>query len=167
MGGKKDINVEQFLRYTIIKEIMIAPAITIQETETLRVAQETFIKYRLNHLVIVDETKRLSGIISQKYLYKAHSPRKIISQLDYDPDKIVDGDYFFSKESLDAYILKQIMKKQPVYLKQGDTVFKAIRLMSRLNLGCIPIVDNNKYVKGTLTDQAIVKFFSKVLSAEP
>lgn len=154
------------LRNTRVSDIMETEVITVREDEPLSIVHNTFVAHHLTHVIIVDETNRISGIISQKYLYKAHSPRKILSMLDYDSDKLLDGDSYYSKEALNSFRLKKIMKASPFTVKPDKSVFYVASLMAKRMLGCVPVVDNNKYVLGYISEQILVKFFVKVMSLD-
>ncbi len=149
-----------------IRDVMISPVVTISQEANLSKAVEKFIANRVTHLVVVDGLKRLTGIITQKYLYKTRSPRRIIGDaMEYHPDFLVDGNSVFDKKILDGYILKQVMKKTPFSLKATDSVVDAILNMSSKNLGAIPIVDGRKKVVGLVTEQEIINFLAQVFSA--
>ncbi|MBU0469665.1 MAG: CBS domain-containing protein [Candidatus Omnitrophica bacterium] len=156
----------QILRLTKVSEIMERDVITVREDEPLSVVHNTFVANHLTHVIVVDETNRISGIISQKYLYKAHAPRKIIAMLEYDSDKLLDGDSYYSKEALNSFRLKKIMKTSPLTVKPDKLVFDVASLMAKRMLGCVPVVDNNKYVVGVISEQILVKFFVDVMSLD-
>lgn len=149
---------------TTIQEIMKKPEITIQEDDNFSAAQRYFTTYRLTHLCVVKGNNELVGVLSQKYLYKAQSPRKRISEeMDYDPDLIIDGDSFYSKETLDSYILRNIMNRTPVVLSPENPVSEAVLTMAKRNVGFIPIVDEKRKVVGTVTHIEIVDFVARKL----
>ena len=154
----------EILKNTKTESIMQKKVITVREDESLSMVHRTFIANNLTHVVIVDETDRIAGLISQKYLYKAHSPRKIMAMLEYDSDKLIDGDCYFSKEALDSFRLKGIMKSGPYTVKPNRSVLDVAKVMAKRKLGCIPVVDRNKYVVGVITEHLLVKFFTKIIS---
>lgn len=148
-----------------IRDVMSSSVVTIGEHANLSKAVEKFIRHRITHLIVVDAEKKLVGIITQKYLYKARSPRKIINDgMTYHPDFLVDGDSVFDKAALDAYSLKKIMKKTPFSLSSDSSIVDAIMNMSQRNLGAIPVVDKKKRVVGIVTEQEIIAFMAQVFS---
>ena len=160
------IDVRNLLEKTIIKDIMMTPVVTIFEDDELSLAQVRFVNNHINHLVVVDHDKKLVGILSHKYLYRTQAPRRIISEeMDYDPDILFEGgDSFYSKESLDSYILRNIMNKTPQSLRPEDSIAKGVLIMAHKNVSCIPIVDQNRRPCGILSHQEIVTFLAKTLS---
>ena len=157
-------HVKTFFKNAKIKDIMTSPARTIQVEESLSKASEMFTTYGISHLPVVDERNRLVGILSQKYLYKAISPRKFIEgELNPDPQMVIDGDSYYWKDALDRYILRNIMQANPFTLSADDAVAQAVIHMAGRRIGCIPIIDQKREVKGILTNQEIVDFTSIIL----
>lgn len=156
---------QDWCKNTKLKDVMSSPVVKIYEDEEFSVAEETFLKKNLYYLPVVDRDNKLVGIVSHKYIYKTQSPRKIVGaeEIEYDPNIIIDGDSFYDKESLDRYILRSIMHKNPFTLKADDSIADAILAMAQKNIGCIPIVKKDKTVCGILTKQDIVQVLSSML----
>ena len=154
----------KLLKNTKIEDVMEKPAVSVKENDDFSVVQEKFVAKHLTHVCVVDNNNKLVGIISQKYLYKAQSPRKMAGdEIEYNPDIIIDGDTFYDKQVLDSYILSKIMNHNPYVLKMNQSLEDAMMAMSKKHLGCIAIVDDNGKLRGLLTDQIIVKFIAGVL----
>ena len=161
---KRGTNLEQMLVNTKLKEIMSSPVVTIHEDEEFSKVEELFTQHGIYYLPVVDSEKKVVGLISQKYLYKMHSPRKIVSeQMEYRPDIIIDGDAFYDKETLDSYILRNIMLKDPLVLKGDESVKLAISHMVKRHLGCIPIVDGEQSIIGMVINEDIIRLIGRLL----
>lgn len=52
--------------------------------------------------------------------------------------------------------LKEIMTNDVSSVSPKDPIIDAAKIMQQRNVGCIPVCDNNKEVKGILTDRDIV-----------
>ncbi|KJS83098.1 MAG: hypothetical protein JM58_13305 [Peptococcaceae bacterium BICA1-8] len=52
--------------------------------------------------------------------------------------------------------LREIMTKDVSAVSPQDPIIEAAKIMQKRNVGCIPVCDNNKQVKGILTDRDIV-----------
>ena len=146
-----------------IKEIMTTPVVTVKEDDELSLAQMKFVNNHINHLVVVNSDNQVVGLLSHKYLYRTQSPRKVVSEeMDYDPDILMEGgDSFYSKETLDRFILRTIMNKEPITLGPQDSVARAISIMASRHLSCIPVVDQTRRPIGVLTNQEIVTYLAK------
>ena len=148
-----------------IKEIMKAPVITVYEDDDLSVVGEKFILHGISYLPVVSHANQLVGIVSQKYLYKTQSPRRIIGheEIDYNPQVIVDGDAYYNKESLDSYILRNIMKHDPLTLTPEHTLADAVIAMDKRNISCIPVIDAKRKVVGILTFRELLGYLAKII----
>ncbi|MCD4780380.1 MAG: CBS domain-containing protein [Candidatus Omnitrophica bacterium] len=145
-----------------LRAIMVSPVITINVDANLSEALESFIAYNITHLIVVDSQIKLKGIITQKYIYKTCSPRKIMGDISgYDPDLLLDGDSVYSKQTLDNFILRHMMKKNPFVLTPDDSIASAVCYMAKNNIACIPLVNDKEAVCGIITNQEIVNFISQ------
>jgi len=163
---KKDNDVlKNLFEKTLVREIMNSERIFVYEQDDVSQAHEKFTTHGLSHLMILNDREQLSGLITPKYLYKTHAPKKIIQDnLKYDPHMILDGDSYYMKESLDEYILRSVMKKDPFVLSPDDSLIEALKNMKSRNVSCIPIVDEEKKLLGTLTNQEVVNFIVQICS---
>ncbi len=160
----EDYYIRVLCNETKIKEIMSTKLITIYEDDDVSVAEEKFISHGIYYLPVVSHDGQLKGLLSQKYLYKAQSPRKIVgNNMDYDPDKLVDGSSYYPKEALDSLILSNIMNHGVFTLSPEDPVKDAILNMINKKLGCIPIVEKDQKLCGILTQQNIIAFMAQAL----
>ena len=126
--------------------------------------QKNFMDHGLTHICVVDKDEKLVGLISQKYLYKAQSPRKIYGEgSDLSPELLIDGDSYYDKDVLDSYILRHVMRKNPETLSPEESLDVALSLMSKKKLGFVPIVDDKLKICGSLNDRGIVDYLAKVV----
>ncbi len=158
--------IKDLFKKTTIKDVMSEAKYTIQVTAELSWAEKLFTIHHITHLPVVDLDDKLVGLISHKYLYKTHSPRKMMNNdVDLNPDMIVDGDSFYNRASLNQYILKHMMHKDPFTMKKESSLEEALLNMSKKKIGCICVVDANRNLEGILTDREIVAFIVKQISA--
>jgi len=71
---------------------------------------------------------------------------------------MVDGDGYYDKDSLDSFILRNVMKHNPLSLTPEDSVAEVLITMAKYNTSCVPIVNEEKKVMGMVTNQEIVNF---------
>ena len=151
------------LNETKAGDVMSSPAKTLEVNSPFSKVEEMFVNQHVRHLPIVDSKGVLVGIITQKDLYKLVSPRKIVEKtLSFDGSKILDGNAYYSKEVLDAYILKYVMTKEVYTLKVNDTVGDAIHSIVSHEISSVVIVDDKKKVLGIITTFDIIKLADKI-----
>src|SRR6185295_10712399 len=112
------------LKQTKIKQFMSRQVVTINADDEFSEVQVKFTNDHVTHVVVIDSDRKVVGLISQKYLYRTQSPRKVINEeMEYRADLLKDGDdTFYTKEMLDSYILSHIMQKKPLCLSPEDTL---------------------------------------------
>ena len=143
----KKTDIKQFLLDTKIREVMVSPVITVKDTDEFALVQEKIALYDVRHLPVVNETGSVIGLISQRDLYQIHSPRRLD-----------DGNWYYDKEALNQFILKNVMLPKPFTLKPSNSLYEAVEATVRYRFGCIPIVDDYKKPCGIITRDTILKF---------
>ncbi len=148
-----------------IEDCMANSPPTVSINDDLGEVEKIFITQRASHVCVVDVDKKIVGMISQKYLYKARSPRKILPGeiVEYNNHVIIDGDSCYDRETLNGYLIKDIMDGIVSTLQPQESLAKAIHEMARMNIGCIPIVNERSHVCGLLKESHIVKLLDGIL----
>ena len=137
----------------LLKNIMTKNPYTIDINEPFSRVWELFEKFNIRHLPVIDANRTLKGIVTQRDLFRITSPRKTL-----------EGKLVYDKLNLDNYILKYVMTKEVFSLSVDDTLRSVIRAMMYNKYGCIPVIDNNKTLKGIIAQidifKAIVEYFA-------
>ncbi len=136
------------LKTTLIAQVMSSPVISVHEADEFHVVEEKFSLHDIRHLPVVDNHGILAGLITQRDLYKIHSPRRL-----------EDGTWYYDKEMLDGFILKNTMRKDLFTLRRTNTLEEAIRPIVQFKFGCIPVVDEKGRPTGIITRDNVLKFF--------
>ena len=129
-----------------LKDIMVKKPYTIDINEPFSKVWEAFKIYDIRHLPVIDSKGILRGIVTQRDLYRIVSPHIT-----------TESNLVYDKMDLDRYILKHVMTKEVITLSPNSTLRNAIDLMTVAKYGCIPIVDDNKYLLGIITQIDILK----------
>ena len=145
------LGVQAFLKATKIKEIMTPKVVSLKAGALFSEVPKQFNAHGIRHLPVVDENNKLVGLITQRDLYKVHSPRKL-----------EDGSWYYDEEALNEFILESVMLKNPFVMRPEDCVGDALLVMVRNKYGCIPIVDKDKKLCGILTRVDILKMAARI-----
>lgn len=155
---------KEILHKIEIADVMSKSIIVIEEGEDFSQVEEIFVSKKIRHLPVVNSQKEIVGLISQRDLYKCIAPRRAPDgNVVFQPGVIMDGDGYYKKESLDRYILRNVMKKDPRVLTAEQTLGDAIHLMVTEKSGCVPIVDQAQHVIGLLTRFDILRLAARAL----
>ncbi len=141
------------LRDTPLKEIMVTKVITVRADEAFSHVEEKLRVNKIRHLPVVDKDNKLIGIITERDLYKAVSPRHTEDGLVYD------------KSQLDSFVLKRYMTENPLTLKPESPISEAVNLMATRKYGCIPIIYTDGALAGIVTQIDILKFVNRWFGA--
>jgi acetoin utilization protein AcuB len=129
-----------------LRSIMTTRVVSVELDDALEVVKGIFDSVKFHHLLVIDSSKKLCGVISDRDLLRALSP--YVGTL--------------SENARDTATLKkrvhQIMTRQPITLPPEATVNDAIDLFLNHRVSCIPIVDKNFKPVGIVSWRDILKF---------
>jgi acetoin utilization protein AcuB len=131
-----------------VKQIMSSPVITIELDDNLIVVGEKFLKTQFHHLLVVENNK-LFGVVSDRDLLKALSPK-----IGTAAEKMNDVATLNKK-------VHQIMTRKPICIQQEQSVHDAIALFLDNNISCIPVVDSSNIPVGIISWRDILKTIKK------
>lgn len=128
-----------------IQEMMESKVITILEDALLIQAETLMRAHDIRHLPVVDKTGQLTGLFTQRDLYRIL------------PSRLGEEDPI-DTEILKRHTLKDVMTRIPESLAPKDSISKAVALMWDKKYGCVPIVDGDRKVVGIITAIDILHF---------
>nr|WP_268820389.1 CBS domain-containing protein [Paraglaciecola sp. G1-23] len=118
--------------------------VTVELDDTLKVVKNIFEQAAFHHLLVVENGK-LYGVLSDRDLFKAVSPR--IGLPGETPQDIAT----LHKK------VHQIMSRKPVCLSPDADVYQAISIFNQHKISCIPIVDERVHPIGILSWRDILR----------
>jgi len=142
----EDYYVKVLLGETKIAEIMTPSPVSVQVDDSFAEVPRKFKEYNIRHLPVVDEKNKLVGLISQRDLFSIATPRKA-----------PDGNFFYDEDELEDIILRHVMKKDPFFMHENDSLGDALAQIVEHKFGCIPVVAADKTLRGILTQVDILK----------
>lgn len=128
----------------LVKDWMTKEVITLDEEESILKAIQILKEYQFRRLPITKYGK-LTGIVTDKDI-KTFLPSKIIT---------CDLKEFFN--ILSEVKVKHIMTKNPLKVKPSDTIGYASVLMLENKISALPVVNEENYVVGIITQTDIFK----------
>ena len=127
-----------------VEKLMSKTVVTVEMDDSLKVVKEIFDNTRFHHLLVV-ESGKLFGVISDRDLLKALSPNIGTA----------------AETAKDAATLNkrvhQIVSRKPVTLAPNAGLYDAIEVFNNYNISCIPIVDNKHKAVGIISWRDILK----------
>ncbi len=135
-----------------LQTVMSSPPITVEIDDPLTKVHEKFRKSNIKHLIVVNKEKKIAGVITLNDLFKVTTPKQLS-----------DGSWYFEKpEDLDQFPLYRIMAKKPLSMLSNERLIDAMNQMVSGGFGCIPIVDDQMFPVGVVTQSDIIKVVTKI-----
>ncbi len=125
-----------------VKDVMEANTYFLYEEDTVLHASKFMKEERIRNLPIVDQTKKLVGLITL---------REIIETIFHNPDQI----------SVRSAMLKQ---EQVTCVKSNTDLKDAIEIMMINRFGCLPVVDDKGKLIGIISEANLLKVLHKYSS---
>lgn len=136
-----------------IESIMSTSVVTVKLDDNLGKVRDIFSKAKFHHLLVVEKEK-LFGVLSDRDLLKALSPK-----LGTMAELPVDSATLNKK-------VHQIMTRKPISMHESQSVLDAIEIFEQQNISCIPIVDDNSIPVGIVSWRDVLTAFKNSISNE-
>jgi acetoin utilization protein AcuB len=128
-----------------VRSFMTARVVTVEMDDRLDVVKQIFDTLKFHHLLVVDNRKKLIGIVSDRDLLKALSPY-VGSAAETTRDIAT-----LNKR------VHQIMSRNPLTLHPGATMADCVQLFLAHRISCIPIVDAEFRPVGVVSWRDVLK----------
>lgn len=129
-----------------VSEIMNPYLITVSPYDTLAQAYELLVKNKIRRLPVVDNNKKLIGILTLKDILEA-KPSDIKHTL------YIDDIY----KHLSGLTVAVAMTSKPITIYQTSTVGNAAELMLEHKIGGLPVLDAGDGLVGLITESDIFR----------
>jgi acetoin utilization protein AcuB len=129
----------------VLSDIMTARIVTVEMDDRLEVVREIFETRKFHHLLVVDQHRKLSGVVSDRDLLKALSPY-VGSAAETARDLAT-----LNKR------VHQIMSRHLITLRPQSEIAAAANLLLEHRISCIPIVDEHFIPVGIVSWRDVLK----------
>jgi acetoin utilization protein AcuB len=128
-----------------VRSIMTARVVTVEMDDRLDVVKQIFDTLKFHHLLVVDDRKKLIGIVSDRDLLKALSPY-VGSAAETTRDIAT-----LNKR------VHQIMSRNPITLHPEAEIEDCVQLFLGQRISCIPIVNRDFKPVGVVSWRDVLK----------
>ena len=135
-----------------VSRSMTPRVITIDPESNIFKAQQLMAENKIRHLPVVDENQRLIGIVTD---------RDIRSALPYRFFK--DSPSQEEMEKFTALKVRDIMTPDPKSISPAFTIQDALLMIQQLNVGALPVVDDDNRLCGIISVRDLLRAFINVL----
>jgi len=116
----------------LVEEFMTTDLVTVQKTDIIELVSEMMDFRRVRYVMVEDDEHNLQGCVSARGLLKWFNKKQ-------------------ATPSNEMATVDEVMIKKPVTIAPNDTISKAIKIMDKEKIGCLPVVENKKLV-GVITE---------------
>ncbi|MEZ5988445.1 MAG: glutamate-cysteine ligase family protein [Planctomycetota bacterium] len=127
--------------YRNVSQFMTTDVFTVRPEDIVDLAANLMDWGRLRHVPVEDDEGRLVGLVSHRSLLRL----------------IARGD-----RSNDQVTVREIMKRDPVSIPPDTPTLRAIDIMRREQVGCLPVVEKGKLV-GVVTEADLIRVAGELL----
>jgi acetoin utilization protein AcuB len=131
---------------------MTRKVITVDSETPVIEAQELMADNKIRHLPVVDLNQQLVGIVTD---------RDIRSALPYNYLKDTCSEE--QREQFCVLPVKDIMTKDPIAISPTYTIQDALLLIQNSKVGALPVIDDNRRLKGIISVRDLLRAFINVL----
>lgn len=122
----------------LVEEFMNTDLITVQETDILDLPANLMDWRKIRHVAVEDEKGKLVGLVTARMLLREFANRKGIDKEEF------------------SRTVGSIMSKNPITIGPTDKIHKAMELMTKHGVGCLPVLNNGKLI-GIITEAEFLK----------
>jgi uncharacterized protein (DUF39 family)/CBS domain-containing protein len=123
-----------------VKEIMTRDVVTVRESDAVEKVASIMINREINHLPVIDEEGRLIGIVTSWDISKA------VSQ--------------------GLKTLGKIMTRKVITTTEEELLEEAARKMAEHNISGLPVIDEERRVRGIITTEDVSKYLGGIKLAK-
>ena len=135
----------------LVKHIMSTPVISLFAEQTLPLADDIMRFKHLRHLPVIDDNRRLVGLVSHRDILKAQ-----ISSL----SGLTESERRARQENVRV---AQVMTKDVWSAGPEAHASSAGRMLLDHRFGCLPIVDASGHLLGIVTERDFLRFAIKAI----
>ncbi len=126
---------------------MSTDVFTLERNDKLSIADDVMKQKRIRHIPILDSDGQLSGIITQRDLFRGI----LLRSLGFGSRA--------EEKMLESYSVKDAMKEDVISTTPDTPIADAARLMLSNKIGCLPVLDGERLV-GLISEADFVKQFA-------
>ncbi len=131
-----------------VRDLMTHEVATLERNDMLSVANNVMQLGRIRHMVVLDESGAIAGVVSQRDLFRG----ALVKALGYGT--------VAQKRVMDGIPVKEVMATNLLTTTPDTPLSEAAQLMAEHKIGCLPVVEKDKLV-GILTEGDFVAHFAR------
>jgi CBS domain-containing membrane protein len=137
----------------LVKHLMTSPVVTFFPEQTLPLAEDVMRFKHVRHLPVIDDRRRLVGLVSHRDLLAAQISTR--SALSRDERRAVQ----------ERVCVGDVMTRDVLTVHPDVNASIAAATLFDHKYGCLPVVDDHGVLVGIITEHDFLRLVTKVLEA--
>lgn len=138
-----------------VSDRMDTELITVEPELTIAKAKKMMVEKNIRHLPVVDKEGVLLGIVSDRDMRDA-MPSTLLKKPDYE----------ITLAKIGGFPVSDIMTKDPLTIYPYYTLQDTLLVMQKKKVGALPVIDEDRKLKGILSTRDLLKAFVNVLNID-
>lgn len=140
------------IKYMEIKDLMTSPVMTVHPNDKMEKAAEVFENEPFHHIPVVDDDRKVVGIISRHDYYKILNAFTVFNT--YNSRRS-------NETMMKALLTRDVMTKQVATINMNDPVEKAVGIFQENRFHALPVVNDQKLLEGIITTYDLLNYAFK------
>lgn len=140
------------IKYLEIRDLMTNPVITLHPSDKMEKAAEIFENKPFHHIPVVDDERKVVGIISRHDYYKILNAFTVFS---------TENSIKSNETILKALLTRDVMTQQIATINVNDPINKAVGIFQENRFHALPVVDDQKQLQGIITTYDLLSYAFK------
>jgi CBS domain-containing membrane protein len=137
----------------LVRHLMTSPVVSFFAEQTLPLAEDVMTFKHIRHLPVIDDARRLVGIVSHRDLLAAQISSRV---------GLSEGE---RRARQDRVRVGEIMTRHVLTVQPDVPASVAAGVLCDHKFGCLPVVDEGGVLVGIVTEHDFLAFAAKVLEA--
>ena len=140
------------IKYMEIKDLMTSPVMTVHPNDKMEKAAEVFENEPFHHIPVVDDDRKVVGIISRHDYYKILNAFTVFNTY---------NSLRSNETMMKALLTRDVMTKQVATINMNDPVEKAVGIFQENRFHALPVVNDQKLLEGIITTYDLLNYAFK------
>jgi acetoin utilization protein AcuB len=140
------------IKYLEIKDLMTSPVVTLHPSDKMEKAAEVFENKPFHHIPVVDDERKVVGIISRHDYYKILNTFTVFN---------TNNSRRSNETTLKALLTRDVMTKQLATINSKDSIEKAVGMFQENLFHALPVVNDQKQLEGIITTYDLLNYAFK------
>ncbi len=126
----------------VVSEFMFTDVTSVEKDDPIKLVAKTMNWRNIRYTPVESKDGKLEGLVTLRTLMR----------------------YFTDEQqNVDNMVVSDVMKKDPITVSPNDGILKAMSLMKKHKIGCLPVIDKNRELIGIITEVEFLRITDRLM----